>query len=56
MENQQVALAQELDRRLAVLQTDEVGDDSHRALSSSELWTAFIIVTVTLAIGLVVVL
>ena len=56
MDNQQAVLAQELDCRLAILQADEAGDDSHRALSSSELWTAFIIVTVTLALGLVVVL
>jgi hypothetical protein len=54
VDNQQVALASELDRRLAILQSEEAGDESHRALSSSELWMAFIIVAVTLIVGLVV--
>lgn len=56
MDTQQTALAEELDRRLAILQSDEAGDESHRALSSTELWTAFIIVGVSLIVGLVVAL
>lgn len=53
-QQQQTALSQELKRRIDVLQTDEAGDESHRALTSTELWTSGIIVVVTLAIGLVV--
>jgi hypothetical protein len=51
---QEAALSQELKRRIDIIQSDEAGDESHRALTSSELWTAWIIVFVTLAIGLVV--
>lgn len=54
MDNQQKALEQELSRRLAILQSDEAGDESHRALSSSELLVAFIVVAVSLIVGLVV--
>ncbi len=54
MDAQEATLAQELDRRLAVIEKDEAGDESHRALSSAEQWTAWIIVAVTLLIGLVV--
>lgn len=53
-QQQQAALSQELKRRIDVIQSDESGDESHRALTSTELWTAWIIVFVTLAIGLVV--
>jgi hypothetical protein len=53
-QQQEAALSQELKRRIDVLQTDEAGHESHRALTSAELWTAWIIVVVTLAIGLVV--
>jgi hypothetical protein len=53
-QHQQAALSQELKRRIDVIQSDEAGDESHRALTSTELWTAWIIVFVTLAIGLVV--
>jgi hypothetical protein len=53
-QQQEAALSQELKRRIDVIQSDEAGDESHRALTSSELWTAWIIVFVTLAIGLVV--
>ncbi len=56
MDSQQAALAAELDRRLAIIQSAEAGDESHRALTSSELWTAFTIVAITLVIGLVVAL
>jgi hypothetical protein len=56
MDSQQSALAEELDRRLAIIQSAEAGDESHRALTSTELWTAFTIVIVTLVIGLVVAL
>jgi hypothetical protein len=53
-QQQEAALSQELKRRIDIIQSDEAGDESHRALTSSELWTAWIIVFVTLAIGLVV--
>ncbi|MBJ7433134.1 MAG: hypothetical protein JHC62_01655 [Microbacteriaceae bacterium] len=53
-QQQEAALSQELKRRIDVIQSDEAGDESHRALTSTELWTAWIIVFVTLAIGLVV--
>jgi hypothetical protein len=53
-QQQQAALSQELKRRIDVIQSDEAGDESHRALTSSELWAAGIIVVGTLAIGLVV--
>jgi hypothetical protein len=53
-QQQEAALSQELKRRIDVIQSDEAGHESHRALTSSELWTAWIIVFVTLAIGLVV--
>lgn len=53
-QQQEAALSQELKRRIDILQSDEAGDESHRALTSTELWTAWIIVFVTLAIGLVV--
>lgn len=53
-QQQQAALSQELQRRIDVLQKDEAGDESHRALTSTELWASGIIVVVTLAIGLVV--
>jgi hypothetical protein len=53
-QQQEAALSQELKRRIDVIQSDEAGDESHRALTSTELRTAWIIVFVTLAIGLVV--
>ena len=53
-QQQEAALSQELKRRIDVIQSDEAGDESHRALTSTELWTAWIIIVVTLAIGLVV--
>jgi hypothetical protein len=53
-QQQQAALSQELKRRIDVIQSDEAGDESHRALTSSELWAAGIVVVGTLAIGLVV--
>jgi len=53
-QQQEAALSQELKRRIDIIQSDEAGDESHRALTSTELWTASIIVFVTLAIGLVV--
>jgi hypothetical protein len=53
-QQQEAALSKELKRRIDVIQSDEAGDESHRALTSTELWTAWIIVFVTLAIGLVV--
>jgi hypothetical protein len=53
-QQQEAALSQELKRRIDIIQSDEAGDESHRALTSTELWTAAIIVFVTLAIGLVV--
>jgi hypothetical protein len=53
-QQQEAALSQELKRRIDIIQSDEAGDESHRALTSTELWTAWIIVFVTLAIGLVV--
>ena len=56
VQQQEAALSQELKRRIDILQSDEAGDESHRALTSTELWTAWIIVFVTLAIGLVVAL
>ncbi len=55
-QQQKAALSQELTRRIDIIQSDEAGDESHRALTSTELWTAWIIVFVTLAIGLVVAL
>lgn len=55
-QQQEAALSQELKRRIDIIQSDEAGDESHRALTSTELWTAWIIVFVTLAIGLVVAL
>jgi hypothetical protein len=51
---QDEALAKELKRRIDILQTDEAGHESHRALTSTELWAAWSIAVVTLAIGLVV--
>lgn len=53
-QQQEAALSQELKRRIDVIQSDEAGDESHRALTSTELWMAGIIVVVTLAFGLVV--
>ncbi len=53
-QQQEAALSQELKRRIDLIQSDEAGDESHRALTSAELWTAGIIVVVTLAFGLVV--
>lgn len=53
-QQQEAALSQELKRRIDVIQSDEAGDEYHRALTSTELWMAGIIVVVTLAFGLVV--
>lgn len=54
MDVQEASIAQELNRRLAIIQTDEAGDESHQPLSSREQWVAWALVAVSLIIGLVV--
>jgi hypothetical protein len=54
MDIQDAEVREELDRRLAILTSEELNDPAHQPLPKADAWAIIAIIVVTTVIGLVV--
>ena len=54
MDIQDAEVREELDRRLAILTSEELNDPAHQPLPKADAWAILAIIVVTTVIGLVV--
>lgn len=54
MDIQDAEVRRELDRRLAILTSEELNDPAHQPLSTADAWSILATIMVTTIIGLVV--